>query len=197
MQLRLNEFKQHLIASGKSEHTASLYTQRVAAFLKHLVEQNIDKMTEGSVRSYIAGIKDKRTARGSAIATRQFLKFSAPTRLAEIMGDNEAPVETCQEESVLPQQWLLEKLLDEKTRSDDLIATLGHQLLDHYSYFQSRIRGEREDRETVFRLADQAKNLIEPNLALFMRLSSGGREAPKTILEYFDEAARRLCSAGD
>jgi len=45
MQL-LNDFKQHLIASGKSEHTASLYTQRVAGFVKYVAEQRIGKITE-------------------------------------------------------------------------------------------------------------------------------------------------------
>lgn len=196
MQLLLNEFKQHLIGAGKSEHTASLYTQRVAVFLKHLGVENIEKMTQSSARSYIAGIKDKRTARGSAIAIRQFLNFSAPTRLAEMAGDNEAPAGSSQEETALPNQWLLEKLIDEKSRSDDLIATLAHHMMDHYLYFQTRIRGE-ENLKTVCRLADESRNLIESNLALFMRISSGGREIHKTISEYFDGAARRLGSGGN
>ncbi|MGN6731690.1 MAG: site-specific integrase [Candidatus Binatia bacterium] len=196
MKLLLNEFKQHLIVLGKSEHTASLYTQRVAAFLKHLAEQKIEKMTEGSMRCYIAGIKDRRTARGSAIAIGQFLKFSAPTQLAEITEDDEVPGSVCQEESMLPHQWLLEKLIDEKSGSDHLIATLGHQLMDHYLYFQNRIRGERENLKTVCRLADEARELIENNLALFMRLFSGGRKTDKTIPEYFDAAARRFGSDG-
>jgi len=196
MKILLNEFKQHLIVLGKSEHTASLYTQRVAAFLKHLGEQKIDKMTQGSMRCYIAGIKDRRTARGSAIAIGQFLKFSAPTQLAEITGGDEALASACQEESTLPHQWLLEKLIDEKSRSDDLIATLGHQLMDHYLYFQNCIRGERENLKTVYRLADEARELIEKNISLFIRLSSGGRKTDKTIPEYFDAAARRLGSDG-
>jgi len=196
MQLLLNEFKQHLIGAGKSEHTASLYTQRVAAFLKKLGVEKIKKITHGSAQSYIAGIKDKRTARGSAIAIHQFLNFSAPTRLVEMIGDDEALAGSSQEETALPNQWLLEKLIDEKSRSDDLIATLAHHLMDHYLYFQSRIRGE-ENLKTVSRLADESRNLIESNLALFMRISSGGRETHKTIPEYFDVAARRLGSAGE
>jgi site-specific recombinase XerD len=73
MQLSLDDFEQHMIASGKSEHTATLYAQRVARFLKHLTEQRIEKITEDSAQSYIAGIKDKRTKRGKVIAVHQFL----------------------------------------------------------------------------------------------------------------------------
>jgi hypothetical protein len=42
-------------------------------------------------------------------------------------------------ETALPPQWLLEEFIDEKTRSDDLLATLGGKLMDHHLYFQSRI----------------------------------------------------------
>ena len=49
-------------------------------------------------------------------------------------------------ETALPQQWLLEKLVDEKTRSDDLLATLGGKLMNHYLYFQSRIKAAKKSR---------------------------------------------------
>src|ERR1044071_5370814 len=101
-----------------------------------------------------------------------------PTRLVEIIGDDEALARSSEEEHAFPNQWLLEKLIDEKSRFDNLIATLAHQLMDHYLYFQSRIRGE-ENLKTVSRLADESRNLIESNLALFMRISSGGRETHK------------------
>ena len=60
-----------MIASGKSEHTATLYAQRLAGFLKHLTEQRIEKITEDSARFYIAGIKDKRTKRGTVVAVSE------------------------------------------------------------------------------------------------------------------------------
>ena len=175
MQL-LNDFKQHLIASGKSEHTASLYTQRVAGFVKYVAEQRIGKITEELGRSYIAGIKDKRTKHGNTMAVRQFVKFAAqlPLPLNADAEEDKAPLRSAQSqrESALSQEWLLEKLIDEKTHTDDLVGKLGRKVMDHYLYFQGRIKGE-ENLEHVYRLADETRKLIESNLELFFRLSSG------------------------
>ena len=196
MQLSLNDFKQHMIASGKSEHTATLYAQRVAGFLKHLTEQRIEKITEDSAQSYIAGIKDKRTKRGKVIAVHQFLKFAAQRSFPVRTKEDEAPLPSTQSqpEVALTQQWLLEKLIDEKSRSDDLIAALACKLMDHYLYFQSRITGGGDNLDSICRLADEAKQLIQSNLALFIRLSSGGRSINRTIPECFDAAARLFAS---
>ena len=162
MQL-LNDFKQHLIASGKPEHTASLYTQRVAGFVKYVSEQRIEKITEELGRSY------KRTKHGNAmVAVRQFVKFAAQLPLPLNAEEDKAPLRSAQSQrEIAPsQQWLLEKLIDEKTYADDLVGKLGRQVMDHYLYFQGRIKGE-ENLEHVYRLADEAKKLIESNLELF------------------------------
>ena len=49
MEPLLNDFKQDLIASGKSEDTASLYAQRIARFLRHAInrDQIIATLLEG------------------------------------------------------------------------------------------------------------------------------------------------------
>ncbi|HEY6999285.1 MAG TPA: phage integrase N-terminal SAM-like domain-containing protein [Candidatus Binatia bacterium] len=191
MQLSLNDFKQHMIASGKSEHTATLYAQRVAGFLKHLTEQGIEKITEDSARSYVAGIKDKRTKRGTVVAVHQFLKFTVQRPFPVSAEEDEAPLPSTQSqpEVALTQQCLLEKLIDEKRRSDELIAALACKLMDHYLYFQRRIRGGGDSLDNICRLADEAKQLIQSNLALFIRLSSGGRNINRTMPECLDAAA--------
>ena len=194
MELLLNDFKQHLIASGKSDDTASLYAQRIARFLRH-ADWPTETITAEMTRSFLGRIKDKRTKRGCAMAVQQFLKFTA-AHPSWIAGEDQSskPPAQGQQETALPQQWLLEKLVDEKTRSDDLIATLGDKLMDHYLYFQSRIKGNEEDPDNLCRLADEARQLIESNLTLFIRLCSGGRKIQRTIPECFDAAARRLAS---
>ena len=194
MELLLNDFKQHLIASGKSQDTASLYAQRIARFLRH-ANWPTEKITAELLRTFLNRIKDKRTKRGCAMALQQFLKFTAahPSLVSRQDPSSRPPAEA-EQETTLPQQWLIEKLVDEKARSDDLIATLAGKLMDHYLYFQSRINGNEEDSDYLCRLGSEAKQLIESNLALFIRLFSGGREIDRTIPEYFDATARRLAS---
>jgi len=194
MEVLLNNFKQHLIASGKSEDTASLYAQRIARFLRD-ADWPTENITAELVRTFLNRIKDKRTKRGCAMAVQQFLKFAA-AHPSSISGEDQSskPPAEAQPETVPPQQWLIENLVDEKARSDDLIATLAGKLMDHYLYFQSRIKGDEEDPDYLCRLAAEAKQLIESNLALFIRLFSGGREIDRTIQECFEATARRLAS---
>jgi hypothetical protein len=89
------------------------------------------------VRSFPGAIKDERTKRGCAMTVRQFLKFYRGAPPSLIVGDNftKPPAEGLPE-TALPQQWLLEKLVDEKTRSDDLTRTLGGKLMNHYIFFK-------------------------------------------------------------
>ncbi len=195
MELLLHNFKQHLIASGKSEDTASLYAQRIARFLRH-TDWPTEKITADLVRSFLNRIKDKRTKRGCAMAVQQFLKFTA-AHPSFISGENQSskPPAQRQRETIPPQQWLLEKLINEKARSDELISMLASKLMDHYLYFQSRIKGNEEgDPDYLCRLADETKQLIESNLALFIRLFSSGQAVDTTIPECFDAAARGIAS---
>jgi hypothetical protein len=137
----------------------------------------------------------RRTKHGYATAIRQFLQFtSAHPSIAVVEDQAPQAAGQNQQEPTMPQQWLLEKLIDDKSRTDDLIAKLGGKLMDHYLYFQSRIKGEGENMDNICRLADEAQHLIESNLALFIHLSSGGRKIHKTILECYEAAGRRLTS---
>ena len=108
------------------------------------------------------------------MAVRQFVKFAAQLPLPLNAEEDKAPLRSAQSqrEIALSQQWLLDKLIDEKTHADDLVGKLGRKVMDHYLYFQGRIKGE-ENLEHVYRLADEARKLIESNLELFFRLSSG------------------------
>jgi hypothetical protein len=194
MEPLLNDFKQDLIASGKSEDTASLYAQRIARFLRH-ADWPPEKITAELVWTFLNRIKDKRTKCGYAMAVQQFVKFTAahPSLISREDQSSKPPAQG-QQETIPPQQWLVEKLVDEKTRSDELIATLARKLMDHYLYFQNRIKGDGEDPDYVCRLAEEAKQLIESNLALFIRLFSSGRELDRTIPECCDAAVRSIAS---
>jgi hypothetical protein len=129
------------------------------------------------------------------MAVQQFLKFTA-AHPSLISREDQAskPAPDGQQETVPPQQWLVEKLVDEKTRSDELIAMLGRKLMDHYLYFQNRLKGDEEDPDCVCRLADEAKQLIESNLALFIRLFSSGQKVDRTIPECCEAAVRTIAS---
>jgi hypothetical protein len=186
----LDDFKQHLIAVGKSKDTAALYAQRVARFLLHVAEPRIERIGEDLARSYLAGIKDRRIKHGYATAVSQFLKFAAAhAPMPVITGADKASQKSVQTEQETPpdRQWSFEKLIDEKSRTDELIAELGRKLMDHYLYFQARIQGEGENPEHLYRLANEARQLIESNLTVFIGLSSGG---PKdSSRNDFDEAS--------
>jgi len=64
-----------------------------------------------------------------------------------------------------------------------LIAKLARKLIDHYLYFQGRIKGEPENLDDVVRFADECRELIESNLPLFMGLSAQGRNVHSKIDE--------------
>lgn len=83
----------------------------------------------------------------------------------------------------LRRTWTIDKLVQEKAKSDDTIAQLARKVVDHYLYFQGRLRGEPEDLNDVSRFADECRDLIERNLPLFMSLSAGGRNVHSKIDE--------------
>ena len=87
------------------------------------------------------------------------------------------------DELALRQRWSLDKLIDQKGKDDDLIAKLARKVIDHYLYFQARLKGGPENLDDLCRFADECRELIESNLPLFMSLSAQGRNIHSVIDE--------------
>jgi len=181
----LNNFKQSLIAAGKSKLTVKQTMNTARRFLKHVENQPVDRISEDLARSFFDG-QTGQTRMQYANAVSQFLRFAARnlpavvTARGEISPRAAAPTK---KELALRQKWTLDKLLEQKEHDSDLIAKLARKVIDHYIYFQGRMKGEPENLDDVYRFADECKELIESNLALFMKLSAQGRNIHSAIDE--------------
>ncbi len=185
MRNQLDDFKQSLIAAGKSKLTIKSMTNTVRRFLKHVENQPVDRISEDLARSFFDG-QSGQTRRQYAMVISQFLRFSAARLPALVTARGaespRAPAPT-KKELALRQKWTLDKLLDQKNTDHDLIAKLGRKLIDHYLYFQGRMKGDPENLDDLVRFADECRDLIESNLALFMKLSADGRNVHSKIDE--------------
>jgi len=83
----------------------------------------------------------------------------------------------------LRRTWAVDRLLEQKVTSEDLIAKLGRKVIDHYVYFQSRLKDEPENLDDIERFAAECRELIESNFELFMALSKSGRNIRSAIDE--------------
>ena len=122
----------------------------------------------------------------AAVAISHFIQFALAQLPAPLVGRGSemAPARApTKKELALRQQWSLDKLVEQKENADDLIAQLARKLIDHYLYFQGRIKGEPENLDDIVRFADECRDLIERNLPLFMGLSAGGRNVHSRIDE--------------
>lgn len=139
---------------------------------------------EDRARSFFAKMSP-RTQQDYAVPVSRFLKFAAPAVPAVIDHKPKPAAPRIQDdkELALRQTWEVEKLTGERQKSDDLIALLARQVIDHYLFFQSRLKGEAENLDDIGRLADRCRHLIEDNLALFMKLSAEGRNVHSAIDE--------------
>ena len=93
------------------------------------------------------------------------------------------PAPSSRKELALRRQWSVDKLIEQKEAADDLTAKLARKVIDHYLFFQSRMRGEPENLDDICRFADECRELIESNLPLFMGLSAQGRNVHSKIDE--------------
>jgi site-specific recombinase XerD len=180
----LEEFKQHLIATGLSKHTIESYISGVRGFLKHIGnEERLDRISEESVRSFFAGIDNHNTRRTRAAEVSRFLIF-ATARLPVVINNRGAPATApSKKELALRRQWSVDKLTEQKKAADDLTAKLARKLIDHYLYFQDRLKGGPENLDDLCRFADECRELIQSNLPLFMELSAQGRNIHSVIDE--------------
>jgi Phage integrase, N-terminal SAM-like domain len=192
----LEDFRQHLIATGLSKHTIETCISGVRGFLRHIGnERHLDRISEESVRSFFAGIDNRNTRRRRASDVSQFLNF-ALSRLPVVInnrgnasgGSKKVPPETpapapSKKELALRRQWSVDKLSEQKEAADDLTAKLARKVIDHFLYFQDRLKGEPENLDDLCRFADECRELIQSNLPLFMTLSAQGRNIHSAIDE--------------
>jgi hypothetical protein len=160
--------------------------------LRYIGNEPLDRVSEERMREWFEQEFGQRTKQGqvqAGVAISQFLKFAA-ARLpvvvtAKGLGSKAAPAPAVQtkKELTLRRQWALDKLTDDKEKTDDLIAQLARKLIDHYLYFQGRMKGETENLDEVYRFTDECRELIEKNLPLFMGLSADGRNIHSKIDE--------------
>jgi len=157
----------------------------VRRFLKHIGDTRLERLSEDLTRSFFDGRKGKDRS-NSATAISQFLTFAMarlPVPVNARGAESPRAAAPTKKELALRQKWTLDKLIEQKESDDDLIAKLARKLIDHYLYFQGRIKGEPENLDDLVRFVDECRELIESNLPLFMQLSAQGRNVHSKIDE--------------
>ena len=179
------DFKQHLIAAGKTKGTINNYMATVHRFLKHVGNERLDRVSEDLARSFFDGFAVQ-TRHQYALVVSQFLTF-ATARLPVVVNarGEQSPraAAPTKKDLALRQRWSVDKLIEQKENADDLIAKLARKLIDHYLYFQRRVKGEPDNLDDLYRFVDECRELIETNLPLFMKLSAQGRNIHSVIDE--------------
>jgi hypothetical protein len=175
------EFAEHLKQSEFSPASIQSYTATARRFIEHVASERVDRIGEAETRQFFDRYKTANQRRQRAMHVSAFLKF-AMRGLPAVLNAPPAQPPT-KKDLALRAKWTLDKLITEKEKADDLIALLARKLIDHYMYFERRIKGEPEDLDEIARFADEARELIQGNLALFMQMSAQGRNVHTLIDE--------------
>jgi hypothetical protein len=172
-------FELHLRQSGKHRKTVSQYISIVRRFLKHVgPHSRFDRVSPYSVKVFFEKLGGGKTNRDTyAMVVGRFLRFVAErsANLPAVRGSCQVPV--------LARKWNADQARDQKEAEDDLIAKLARRVIDHFLYFEGRLKGGRENLDELTRLHDECRELIQTNLRLFMGLSAGGRNVHSIIDE--------------
>src|SRR4051812_16045655 len=72
----LDDFKQSLIAAGKSKSTIKATMNIIRRFLRHVGDTRLDRLTEEVTRAFFDGYEGQ-TRRQYAMSVSEFLKFAA------------------------------------------------------------------------------------------------------------------------
>src|SRR6266536_1333630 len=102
----LEDFKQHLIASGKLKSTVETYISAVRRFLKHVGNERLDRISVEIVRSFFAKIDNHHTRSAHVMVVSQFLHF-AHARLPVVIAARreQSPRAPPKKELALRRQW--------------------------------------------------------------------------------------------
>jgi hypothetical protein len=178
----LDDFSAHLLAEGKSAGTVQTYLKIVRHFLKHIGETRVERISEEMARSYFATIKNKHSRCCAANVISMYLRFAAARLPVPVTRGPKASRASAPVPAKLQQRWSVDKLLEQKTKDDDLIAKLARKVIDAYLLCGRAIKGD-FNLDDFVRYHDEARDLIESNLTLFMGLSASGRNIHSAIDE--------------
>ena len=180
----ITDFAEHLKSSGYTPLSIKATVSTAAQFLKHVGTQRIDRISEADARSFFDRLKHAGTRKTNAARVNVFLHFAMRGLPAVIDARGaESPRAPTKKELALKAKWSLDKLITEKEKTDDLVALLARKMIDHYMYFEGRMKGEPENLDTIARFADECRELIQANLPLFMQMSAAGRNVHTRIDE--------------
>ena len=181
------DFKLYLQQGGKSARTIENCTQRVRRFLQYVDNDRVERISEDLVKAFFKGLAGgDGNRRGYSLAIGQFLRFAAarlPVVVTDRGSEQRAPGSPpTKQELALRQQWSVDKLIEQKSSADDLIAKLARKVIDAYLLSQQVVKGE-YNLDDFVRFTDECRELIETNLPLFMKLSAKGRNIHSAIDE--------------
>jgi hypothetical protein len=158
----------------------------VRRFLRFAGNERPDRIGENTVRAFFQSLPEA-SRKQFATVIRQFLVFAAARcdvgspKSQRLIAGNPAPKGKDAGELALRKTWDVDRVAEKKEQTDDLIVKLARKVIDCYLHLQGRMKGEPENLDDVYRLADECRELIESNLARFMQLSAEGRNVHSKI----------------
>jgi len=170
----LDAFRAMLELEKLSPHTIANYLCYVRRFLKAVGDRPSDR----DAREFFKRYKTKGARKQAVHVISRWIKFSA-ARLPVVVGQGAlpppAPRKLTRKELALREKWTAEKLTHAKEAAEELNAKLARKVIDHYLFFQRLMKtGGQADLDEVARFADEAREIIESHLPLFMGLSAAG-----------------------
>ena len=180
------DFEAHLKAQGLAPSVIVNYLYEVRQFLRFVGRGPINRISEAETRAFFDAIKNKKSKTQYASIISRFIIFTTGKLPAVVnaRGADVAPLAPHSDKEVaLRTSWAIDKLIEQKESGEDLIAKLARRVIDHFVYFQDRLKGEPENLDDVVRFADECSELIKTNLTLFMSLSAAGKNVHSKIDE--------------
>jgi hypothetical protein len=182
----IEDFKQSLIAAGKSKLTVKQTMEIVRRFLRHAGDTRLERVSEDLARAFFERYTGNTRSHYASVIS-QFLRFAARDlpALIDDPGSERIPVPSVKDrkEIAMRQAWEVEKQTEQREGEENLIARLARQLINHYVFFKRRIKGAPEDPDELYRFAGECEELIRDNLQLFMELSAKGLNVHAIINE--------------
>ena len=174
----LEDFRRHLQGQGYAPTSVCKMVTIVRSFLKQVGKKRVDAITETDTGNYFAKHVSRKSRMSYACSIAAYLKFA--TKSLPVVVDRTGAAlppptrKPTKKDLALREKWTIDKLTAEKEAADDLIGQLARQLVNNYVFFEKRRKGAPDDLDEIGRFADECRQLIESNLALFMGLSANG-----------------------
>jgi hypothetical protein len=182
----LEDFRAHLQKEGWCLTQITWRVNHVRVFLAAIGNKPAHLITEADTRNYFKHVTLKRR-KSVATSIGAYIKFAA--RNLPVVVDRAGAAlppparKLSKKDLALRERWTIDKLTAEKEAADDLIGRLARQVVNHYVYFEKRLKGSPDDLDEIARFTDEARALIESNLGLFMGLSASGRNINPAFTE--------------